>query len=80
MVVSSNARHSYIHTFESNAAMLSRVIFYLKSFNFLFLFSIYESRVQGHLNFIGFTHSLSSLRLVTKLTSKERKLSDKATE
>ena len=40
MVVSFGGRYSYIHTFESNEAMLSRVIFYLKKVNFLFLFSI----------------------------------------
>ena len=37
----SDRRHSYIHKYESNASMLSRVIFYLKSVTFLFLFSIY---------------------------------------
>ena len=36
----SDGRHSYIHKYESNASMLSRVIFYLKSVTFLFLFSI----------------------------------------
>ena len=36
MVVSFDGRHTYIHTFESNAAILSRVIFYLKSVNFHF--------------------------------------------
>ena len=36
----SDGRHSYIHKYESNASMLSRVIFYLKSVNFLFWFSI----------------------------------------
>ena len=40
VVVSSDGWHSYIHTFESNADMFSRVIFYLKSVNFLFLFSL----------------------------------------
>ena len=30
-----------MHKYESNASMLSRVIFYLKSVTFLFLFSIY---------------------------------------
>ena len=29
-----------MHKYESNASMLSRVIFYLKSVTFLFLFSI----------------------------------------
>ena len=38
-----------MHTLESNASMLSRVIFYLKSVNFLFLFSIY-SRMDGWSN------------------------------
>ena len=36
----SDGRHLYIHEYESNASMLSRVIFYLKSVNFLFLLSI----------------------------------------
>ena len=40
MVVLSDGRHSYIHKYESNAYMLSRVNFNLKSVNFLFLFSI----------------------------------------
>ena len=40
MVVLSDRGHSYIHMFESNASMLSRVIFYLESVHFLFLFSI----------------------------------------
>ena len=40
MDVLSEGRHLYIHMFESNASMLSRVIFYLKSVHFLFLFSI----------------------------------------
>ena len=44
MVVLSEGRHSYIHMFESNASMLSRVIFYLKNVHFLFLFSI-DSRI-----------------------------------
>ena len=32
--------HIYIHKYESNASMLSRVIFYLKSVHFFFLFSM----------------------------------------
>ena len=40
MVVLSEGRHSYIQKYEGNASMLSRVIFYLQSVNFLFLFSI----------------------------------------
>ena len=39
----SDVRHSYIHKYESNASMLSQVIVYLKSVNFLFLFSIYTN-------------------------------------
>ena len=38
----SDGRHSYIHKYEGNASMLSRVIFYLQSVSFLFLFSIYD--------------------------------------
>ena len=41
----SDRRHSYIHKYESNASMLSRVIFYLKSVHFLFLFSIYQAQL-----------------------------------
>ena len=35
-----DGRHSYINKYESNASMLSRVIIYIQSVNFLFLFSI----------------------------------------
>ena len=42
----SDGRHLYIHKYESNASILRRVIFYLKSVHFLFLFSIYiETRI-----------------------------------
>ena len=41
MVVLSDGRHLYIYKFESNKSMLSRLIFSLKSVNFLFLFSIF---------------------------------------
>ena len=48
----SDGRHSYIHKYESNASLLSRVIFYFKSVNFLFLFSIYKlirfARASSH--------------------------------
>ena len=44
----SDGRHSYIHNYENNASMLSRVIFYLKSVHFLFLFSIYDLNLRGH--------------------------------
>ena len=46
-VVLSDRRHSYIHKYESNASMLSRVIFYLKSVTFLFLFSIVKLGFTG---------------------------------
>ena len=36
----SDGRHLYIDKFESNEPMLSRLIFYLKSVNLFFLFSI----------------------------------------
>ena len=47
MVVLSGGLPSYnMHTFESNASMLSRVFFFsLKSVNFLFLFSIFISNL-----------------------------------
>ena len=42
-----DGRHSYIHKYESNASMLSRVIFYLQSVNFLFSFSIVKLAFTG---------------------------------
>ena len=47
MVVLSDGRHLFIHKSESNESMLSWFIFYLKSVNFLFLFSILKHRVLG---------------------------------
>ena len=42
MFVLSDGWHLYVHKYESNASMLSRGFFYLKSVNFLFLFSIVQ--------------------------------------
>ena len=47
----SDGRHSYIHKNESNASMLSRVIFYLKSVTFLFLFSLFIRVLKNAQNF-----------------------------
>ena len=44
----SDGWHSYIHKYKSNASMLSRVIFYLKIVNFLFLFSIEKCPISKH--------------------------------
>ena len=40
VVVLSDGGHLYIHKFDNNESMLSRLIFYLNSVNFLFLLSI----------------------------------------
>ena len=40
-----------MHKYESNASMLSRVIFYLKTVTFLFLFSIFDKESNNYFCF-----------------------------
>ena len=70
MVVLSDGRHSYIHKNESNASMLSRVIFIdLKSVHFLFLFSICSENKWADQLRSFFSHMQKAGFLLTRLIS-----------